>query len=106
MDIGRALTYFSDDERWVEKTAIGTGLILISSLLLVALIGFLGYFILFGYLVRLIQNVRDEVHPVLPEWDRWGDDLVRGGKAGRCILGVGSAAHIGFGSAVRYRCCD
>ena len=80
MDIGRALTYFSDDERWVEKTAIGTGLILISSLLLVALIGFLGYFILFGYLVRLIQNVRDEAHPVLPEWDRWGDDLVRGVK--------------------------
>ena len=80
MDIGRALTYFSDDERWVEKTAIGTGLILISSLLLVALIGILGYFILFGYLVRLIQNVRDEVHPVLPEWDRWGDDLVRGVK--------------------------
>ena len=80
MDIGRALTYFSDDDRWVEKTAIGTGLILISSLLLVALVGFLGYFILFGYLVRLIQNVRDEAHPVLPEWDQWGDDLVRGVK--------------------------
>ncbi len=80
MDIGRALTYFSEDERWVEKTAIGTGLLLISSLLLVALIGVLGYFILFGYLVRLIQNVRDDVHPVLPEWDRWGDDLIRGVK--------------------------
>ncbi len=80
MDIGRALTYFSEDERWVEKTAIGTGLLLISSLLLVALIGALGYFILFGYLVRLLQNVRDDVHPVLPEWDRWGDDLVRGVK--------------------------
>ncbi|MDE0633958.1 MAG: DUF4013 domain-containing protein [Caldilineaceae bacterium] len=80
MDIGRALTYFSEDERWVEKTAIGTGLLLISSLLLVALVGVLGYFILFGYLVRLLQNVRDDVHPVLPEWDRWGDDLVRGVK--------------------------
>lgn len=80
MDIGRALTYFSEDDRWVEKTAIGTGLLLISSLLLVALVGVLGYFILFGYLVRLHQNVRDDVHPVLPEWDRWGDDLVRGVK--------------------------
>ena len=80
MDIGRALTYFSEDERWVEKTAIGTGLLLISSLLLVALIGVLGYFILFGYLVRLLQNVRDDIHPVLPEWDQWGDDLVRGVK--------------------------
>ena len=80
MDIGRALTYFSEDERWVEKTAIGTGLLLISTLLSIALIGVLGYFILFGYLVRLLQNVRDEVHPVLPEWDQWGDDLVRGLK--------------------------
>ncbi|MDE0078646.1 MAG: DUF4013 domain-containing protein [Caldilineaceae bacterium] len=80
MDIGRALTYFSEDERWIEKTAVGTGLLLISSLLLVALIGVLGYFILFGYLVRLLQNVRDDVRPVLPEWDRWGDDLVRGAK--------------------------
>ena len=80
MDIGRALTYFSEDERWVEKTAIGTGLLLISTLLSIALIGVLGYFILFGYLVRLLQNVRDEVQPVLPEWDQWGDDLVRGVK--------------------------
>lgn len=87
MDIGRALTYFSEDERWVEKTAIGTGLLLISSLLLVALIGVLGYFILFGYLVRLLQNVRDNVHPVLPEWDRWGDDLVRGVKL-VCVYAV------------------
>ena len=87
MDIGRALTYFSEDERWVEKTAIGTGLLLISTLLLVALIGVLGYFILFGYLVRLLQNVRDDVHPVLPEWDRWGDDLVRGVKLA-CVVVV------------------
>ncbi|MYC94681.1 MAG: DUF4013 domain-containing protein [Caldilineaceae bacterium SB0661_bin_32] len=85
MDIGRALTYFSEDERWVEKTAIGTGLLLISSLLLMALVGVLGYFILFGYLVRLLQNVRDDVHPVLPEWDRWGDDLVRGVKLA-CVV--------------------
>ena len=86
MDIGRALTYFSDDDRWVEKTAIGTGLLLISSLLLVALVGILGYFILFGYLVRLIQNVRDDAHPVLPEWDQWGDDLVRGVKLAAVYL--------------------
>ncbi len=80
MDIGRALTYFTDDERWVEKTAIGTGLLLVSTLLSVLAIGVLGYFILFGYLVRLVQNVRDDAHPVLPEWDQWGDDLVRGVK--------------------------
>lgn len=80
MDIGRALTYFTEDERWVEKTAIGTGLLLVSTLLSFVLIGVLGFFILFGYLVRLLQNVRDDVHPALPEWNQWGDDLVRGVK--------------------------
>ena len=80
MDIGRALTYFTDDERWVEKTAIGTGVLLISTLLSLVLVGFLGYFILFGYMVRLVQNVRDDAQPVLPEWDQWGDDLIRGLK--------------------------
>ncbi|MDE0070382.1 MAG: DUF4013 domain-containing protein [Caldilineaceae bacterium] len=80
MDIGRALTYFTEDERWVEKTAIGTGLLLVSTLLSFVLIGVLGFFILFGYLVRLMQNVRDDVHPALPEWNQWGDDLVRGVK--------------------------
>ena len=80
MDIGRALTYFTEDERWVEKTAIGTGLLLVSTLLSFVLIGVLGFFILFGYLVRLLQNVRDGVHPALPEWNQWGDDLVRGVK--------------------------
>ena len=80
MDIGRALTYFTEDERWVEKTAIGTGLFLVSSLLSVVLIGLLGFFILFGYMVRLVQNVRDGVQPALPEWNQWGDDLVRGVK--------------------------
>lgn len=80
MDIGRALTYFTEDERWVEKTAIGTGLLLVSTLLSFVLIGVLGFFILFGYMVRLLQNVRDDVHPALPEWNQWGDDLVRGVK--------------------------
>ena len=80
MDIGRALTYFTDDERWVEKTAIGTGVLLISTLLSLVLVGFLGYCILFGYMVRLVQNVRDDAQPVLPEWDQWGDDLIRGLK--------------------------
>ncbi len=80
MDIGRALTFFTQDERWVEKTAIGTAVILISMLLSVILVGLVGFFIVLGYGVRLMRNVRDDVQPVLPEWDQWGDDLVRGFK--------------------------
>ncbi len=80
MDIGRALTYFTDDKRWVEKTAIGTGVLLISTTLSIFLIGLLGMFIFAGYMVRLLQNVRDGAQPVLPEWDQWGDDFIRGLK--------------------------
>jgi len=80
MDIGRALTFFTEDERWIEKTAIGTGVLLLSTLLSFVLVGVAGYFIMMGYGVRLLQNVRDGVNPVLPEWDQWGDDLSRGFK--------------------------
>ena len=80
MDIGRALTFFTEDERWIEKTAIGTGVLLLSTLLSFVLVGVVGYFIVMGYGVRLLQNVRDNANPVLPEWDQWGDDLSRGFK--------------------------
>ncbi len=80
MDIGRALTFFTEDERWIEKTAIGTGVLLLSFLLSFILVGIVGFLIVMGYSVRLLQNVRDGVNPVLPEWDQWGDDLSRGFK--------------------------
>ena len=80
MDIGRALTFYTEDERWIEKTAIGTGVILLSILLSFILVGVVGFLIVMGYGVRLLQNVRDDVSPVLPEWDQWGDDLSRGFK--------------------------
>ena len=78
MDIGRALTFFTEDERWIEKTAIGTGVLLLSTLLSFILVGVVGYLIVMGYSVRLLQNVRDGKKTVLPEWDQWGDDLSRG----------------------------
>ncbi|RLT36509.1 MAG: DUF4013 domain-containing protein [Chloroflexi bacterium] len=80
MDIGRALTFFTEDERWIEKTAIGTGVLLLSFLLSFILVGVVGFVIVMGYSVRLLQNVRDGVNPVLPEWDQWGADLGRGFK--------------------------
>jgi hypothetical protein len=39
-----------------------------------------GYLIVIGYCVRLLQNVRDGNPRPLPEWDQWGDDLIRGFK--------------------------
>lgn len=80
MDITKALTFITEDERWVEKLAIGVGLILISGLLTPILIGLLGFFIIAGYSIRLLQNVRDGRPRPLPEWNQWSEDFVRGFK--------------------------
>jgi hypothetical protein len=80
MDIAKSFTFVTEDERWLEKLGIGVGLIIVSGILTPILVGILGFFILIGYSVRLVQNVRDGVPKPLPEWNRWGDDLVSGLK--------------------------
>ena len=80
MDIAKGLTFITEDEEYIRKLAIGVGLILISSLLSIVLVGILGFFILAGYGLRLLENVRDGVEKPLPEWDDWGGDLSRGFK--------------------------
>ncbi len=80
MDILKAFTFFTEDERWIQKLGVGTAVVLISALLSPILIGFAGFFILAGYCVRLLQNVRDGHARPLPEWDRWGEDMVDGFK--------------------------
>ena len=80
IDIGKAITFYAEDEKWLEKLGIGTALVLISSILSVVLVGLLGFFILAGYCIRLLQNVRDGVAKPLPEWNRWSEDLASGFK--------------------------
>lgn len=80
MDIAKALTFITEDERWLEKLAIGVGIVLISSFLAPVLIGLLGFFIVAGYAIRLLQNVRDGQARPLPEWNQWSEDFVRGLK--------------------------
>ena len=80
MDIGKALTFITEDERYLEKLGIGVALLLISGIASVAFVGVLGSFILMGYSLRLLKNVRDGVEKPLPEWNQWGDDLTRGFK--------------------------
>ena len=89
MDIGKALTFITEDPRWKEKLAIGTGVIIVSGILVFVLIGILGFLIVAGYCVRLLQNVRDGNPTPLPEWDQWGDDLMRGLKL--FVVGLVSA---------------
>lgn len=80
MDIVRAATFITEEDRWLEKLAIGVGVLLVSSVLSVILVGIIGYFIVAGYTVRLMQNVRDGRKQVLPEWNEWSGDLNRGFK--------------------------
>jgi hypothetical protein len=80
MDIQKAFSFITEDEQWVQKLAVGVGVILVSGLLSVVLVGILGYLILAGYGIRLLQNVRDGVAKPLPEWNDWGGDLSRGFK--------------------------
>jgi hypothetical protein len=80
MDFGKALTFITEDPRWQQKVAIGTGLVIVSAILSIVFIGILGFLILAGYSVRLLQNVRDGQPYPLPEWDQWGEDLLRGFK--------------------------
>jgi len=80
MDIGKALTFFKEDERWLEKLAIGTGVTIVSLVLSPVLIGIVGFLIVAGYSIRLLQNVRDGNPRPLPEWNQWSEDLIRGFK--------------------------
>ncbi len=86
MNITKSLTFYLDDPRRWEKLGVGTAVVLISSILLPVLVGIVGYIILTGYAIRLLQNVRDGQEHPLPEWDRWSEDLAVGFKYGVAIL--------------------
>jgi hypothetical protein len=102
IDYGKALSFFTEDPRWKEKLAIGTGVaiasFIVSAILVLApsfilymlfpwptastlssiLVYAIGVLFLVGYMVRLLQNVRDGQAQPLPEWNQWGNDLIRG----------------------------
>jgi len=80
MEISKSISYVTEDPRWQQKLLIGTGVIIASSVLSIVVIGIIGFMIVAGYCIRLLQNVRNgETYP-LPEWDQWGEDLARGFK--------------------------
>lgn len=65
MDIAKAFTYFSEDERWVGKLGIGALISLLSFLILPA-------FLLYGYAVGITRNVMNGEKRPLPEWEDLG----------------------------------
>jgi hypothetical protein len=87
MNIGKSFSFVFEDQRWLTKVGIGTLVLILSSLLSPILIGILGYFIVAGYALEVLRNVRKgDLYP-MPEWrDRWGEWLVLGVKAAVAIF--------------------
>ena len=94
MDYAKALTFLWEDPRWKEKVAIGTGVMLVSGLLMPVLIGFVGILIVMGYGVRVLQNVRDGNQYPLPEWDQWSEDLALHGRSELLAIGGRPARYL------------
>jgi hypothetical protein len=66
MDIGRAISYVTEDERWMTKLGIAVVVILCGSFLLIPLP------LLVGYQLGIMQNVMAGSKRPLPEWDDLG----------------------------------
>ncbi|MFW6074198.1 MAG: DUF4013 domain-containing protein [Chloroflexota bacterium] len=69
MDIGLAFSYITRDREWVKKVLIGG---------VISIIPIVGAFVLYGYAVRIVRNVLDNVPDPLPEWDDFGAYLTNG----------------------------
>ncbi|NOZ72670.1 MAG: DUF4013 domain-containing protein [Chloroflexi bacterium] len=81
MDIGKSISFVFEDEQWLQKVLIG-GLILLATIFFFwTVIGlFIGIGLLLGYGVDVLKNVRRGDPYPLPEWDNWGDKIVKGIK--------------------------
>ena len=68
MAIGKAFRYVFDDEQWISKVLIGGLLIWIPIV----------NFAVFGYMIKIAQNVAQGNPRPLPEWGEFGDHFMRG----------------------------
>ena len=63
MDINKALTFVTEDDRWITKLLIGSIMVLLSFLIIPILF-------VQGYLVHIVRNVMDGEEKLMPEWDQ------------------------------------
>jgi hypothetical protein len=80
MDYGKAFVFMFEDPNWVRKIVIGILVALLGIILSPILIGFIPLLMLVGYTVDLVRNVVNRQEHPLPEWQDWGDLLIRGIK--------------------------
>lgn len=63
MDVGRAIKFVFEDERWVSKILLGA---------VISLVPFFGAIVLMGYAIAVLRNVKRGSPRPLPDWDRIG----------------------------------
>lgn len=69
MDIGKAFGFVMEDDRWLTKILIGG---------LLSLVPILNVLTLYGYGLTTARNVMQKNPKPLPEWDNFGDILMKG----------------------------
>lgn len=80
MDIGKSFSYVFEDPRWVSKVAIGGAILLVGFLFSWVLLipALAASAIVFGYVLNVTRNVADGSATPLPEWNEFGNLLVKG----------------------------
>ncbi len=69
MDIGQAFGFVFEDEEWIKKTLLGS---------VILLVPVLGIFVLMGYTIAIIRNVKAGDPRPLPAWDNLGGYFMDG----------------------------
>jgi hypothetical protein len=78
LNLGASLTYAFADADWIGKLVIVMTLAFFGAILTPVLIGFLPICILLGYMLGIVDNVRDNRMVVLPVWKDYETLLSRG----------------------------
>jgi hypothetical protein len=86
MDFGKSFVFMFQDPRWFRKLLIGTLLVLAAILFSWLLVGLIPLIIVLGWAQVTLRNVLDGQEHPMPEWQEWGDFLVRGLKLGVAML--------------------
>lgn len=68
MDVGKSLTYITEDQNWVMKFVIALAMSFFAFLIIPGII-------LNGYIIAIARNVMNGAERPLPEWDDWGGFL-------------------------------
>lgn len=80
MDIGKAISYITEDERWMTKLGIATLIFFASSFLIIP------FPLLIGYQIGIMRRVMVDDKRPLPEWDDFGKLFMDGLYVGLALL--------------------